>query len=113
MIVDDHAAFRQALAVLMERWVGFEVCVEVASTTEALRGLKALEGGLDLAIVDLDLSEPGTEGLIRELREGASGATAVLGLTTGRGATLAGTSGVLGMDVPAEEILVAARQLVG
>lgn len=113
MIVENHAAFRQALALVLEQRAGFDVCAEVASTAEARRALELMDGGVDLAVVDLDLPEPGMEGLVRELRGLASGAIAVLGLTNGRGGALTGASDVLGTDVPVDEIVVAARQLVG
>ena len=112
MVVDDHAAFRQAISVVLEKRAGFEVCAQAASPAEAVRALEALGGRLDLAVVDLDLPGPGAEALVRELREGPSGA-AVLGLTAERGGVFAGTAGVLCTGDSVEEILSAARQLVG
>jgi DNA-binding NarL/FixJ family response regulator len=67
MILDDHAVFRQALAVMLEYRAGFEVYADIASPEEASAALEGLNGGLDLAVVDLDLPDGGAEEFIREL----------------------------------------------
>jgi DNA-binding NarL/FixJ family response regulator len=114
MILDDHVVFRQALAVMLEHRAGFEVYADIASPEEASAALEGLNGRLDLAVVDLDLPDGGAEEFIRELGERASGAT-VLGLTAGRdhAARKWGTSEVLTTGVCVDDILAAARQLVG
>ena len=114
VILDDHTVFRQALAIVLEYWAGFEVYADVASPEEAKVALEGLDGGLDLAVVDLDLPGGGAERFIRELGERMSGVT-VLGLTTNRDsvAGILGTSEVLTTGARVDEILAAARQLVG
>ena len=114
MILDDHAVFRQALAVMLEYRAGFEVYADISSPEEATAALEGLNGGLDLVVVDLDLPDGGAEEFIRELDERVSGVT-VLGLTASRdnvGGTW-GTSEVLTTGVCVDDILAAARQLVG
>ena len=117
MIVNDHTAFRQALAVMLEHRGGFDVCAEVGSSAEAKRTLSALTARPDLVILDLDPRDRITEYLVRELvRELCDGpsATGVMILTAD--GNLAGTPEkvrVLGTDVSADEILSVARQLVG
>lgn len=114
MILDDHAVFRQALAVMLEYRDGFEVYADIASPEEARAALEGLNGKLDLAIVDLDLPDGGAEEFIRELTGRVSGAT-VLGLTASRDrvAGIRGISEVLNTWMCADDILTAARQLVG
>ena len=114
VILDDHAVFRQALAIMLEYRAGFEVYADVASPEEAKTALEGLDGGLDLAVVDLDLPGGGAEEFIRELGERMSGVT-VLGLTANRDsvAGMRGTSQVLTTGTRVDEILAAARQLVG
>ena len=114
MLVFGHTLFRQALAVMLEHRAGFHICAEVASSVEARMALGDVEGGLDLAVVDLDLRDGGAGGLIREMAEGPSGTT-VLGMTASRdrAAEMPGTTLVLTTDASVEEILTAARQLVG
>jgi DNA-binding NarL/FixJ family response regulator len=114
VILDDHTVFRQALAIMLEYRAGFEVYADVASPEEAKTALEGLDGGLDLAVVDLDLPGGGAERFIRELDERTSGVT-VLGLTANRDsvAGIRGTSEVLTTGTRVDEILAAARQLVG
>lgn len=112
MIVDDHAAFRQALAVTLEHRAGFDVRAEAASPAEARRILQTLPGGLDLAIVDVDLPGRDTEALIRDLQEGPARA-AVLGLTAARERAAGTPEAMLGTDASVDEILAVAGRLVG
>lgn len=114
VILDDHTVFRQALAIVLECRAGFEVYADFASPEEAKTALEGLDGGLDLAVVDLDLPGGGAEEFIRELGERMPGVT-VLGLTANRHrvAGMRGTSEVLTTGTRVDEILAAARQLVG
>ena len=114
MLVSGHALFRQALAVVLERRAGFHVCSEASSSAEARMALDAVEDGPDLAVVDLDLRDGGAGDLIREMAEGPSGTT-VLGLTASRerATETSPTALVLTTDVSVDEILAAARQLIG
>ncbi len=112
-VIDDHAAFRQALVVMLERHGGFEVCAQAESSAEARRTLGALTPGPDLVILDLELDGQEAQELARELCEGTSVA-GVIGLSKdGDVAETPEKVRVLGTNVPADEILSAARQLVG
>ena len=70
MLVEDHAAFRQALAFLLSGEPDLEVVAEAGSLTEARQALRggALEGDLDVAVVDVGLPDGDGRDLIGELR---------------------------------------------
>src|ERR687890_11491 len=70
MLVEDHAAFRQALAFLLSGEPDLEVVAEVGSLAEARQALRgvALEGDLDVAVVDIGLPDGDGRDLIGELR---------------------------------------------
>ena len=72
MLVEDHVAFRQALASVLEGEQGLEVVAQVGSLAEARRALGGgglEEGRPDVALIDLLLPDgEGTE-LVGELRE--------------------------------------------
>ena len=114
VILDDHAVFRQALAVTLEHAAGFEVCADIDSPEAARTFFEGLDVGLDLAIVDLDLPDGSAEELIREIGKSTSG-VAVLGLTANRDRVgrIRGTSKVLTTAASVDEIIAAAVQLVG
>ena len=71
LIVHGHAAFRQALAVVLGAQPGFEAAAQAGSLAEARACLRS--GGaspIDVAVVDLGLPDrDGTE-LVRELIDG-------------------------------------------
>ena len=70
MLVEDDAAFRQALAFVLTSEQELEVVVQVGSLAAAREALQGggLEGRLDVALIDLVLPDgDGTE-LIDELR---------------------------------------------
>jgi len=69
MLVEDHTAFREALAFVLEGEQELEVVVQAGSLAEARQALDGgLEGRLDVALIDLALPDgDGTE-LIGELR---------------------------------------------
>src|SRR3712207_6625714 len=104
VILDDHAAFRQALAVTLEHAAGFEVCADIDSLEAARTFFEGLDGGLDLAIVDLDLPDGSAEEFIQELGMRSSG-VAVLGLTANRDRVgrIQGTSEVLTLAACVDE----------
>jgi|1185.fasta_scaffold67769_2 DNA-binding NarL/FixJ family response regulator len=71
MLVEDHLAFRQALAFVLQSEQGLEVIAQAGSLAEARRALDGgggLGGRLDVALIDLILSDgDGTE-LVGDLR---------------------------------------------
>jgi two-component system, NarL family, response regulator DevR len=113
LLVDDHASFREMLALLFDREPDFEVVAQAGSLAEARRMLE----GDDLAVVDVDLPDgDGTE-LVAALRA-VNQSCAVLVLTASPDrevharAMEAGADGVLHKSVHAEDIISAARRLV-
>ena len=71
MLVEDHAAFRQALVFVLKSEQGLEVVAQAGSLAEARKALGdggGLGGRLDVALIDLLLPDgEGTE-LVGELR---------------------------------------------
>ncbi|CAA9537358.1 MAG: hypothetical protein AVDCRST_MAG73-1546 [uncultured Thermomicrobiales bacterium] len=112
MLVDDHSAFRQALAFVIGREADVEVVAQAGSIGEARRSL----AGVDVAVVDLNLSDGDGVTLIPNLRSAnPSGAVLVLSGTADRvhfaRAVEAGAAGVLHKTTPLNDILDAIRQL--
>ena len=117
LIVDDHDLFRQVLAVVLGQHTDFRESVQVESLAEARRIWGGLNGEIDLAIIDLDISGgDGTE-LIKELRA-AQPDLPILAFTVGRSVELraralqAGANQVLSTATPGEKIIRAAELLV-
>lgn len=117
LIVEDHAAFRQALAVVLGAQPGLEPVGQAGSLTEA-RGLLHPNGRnrFDAAVVDLGLPDGDGIELIRELGEAEPG-VAVLALADNldlvrRGvAVRAGAQEVLGKGAGLVRMLDALRRL--
>jgi CheY-like chemotaxis protein len=65
MLVEDHLAFRQALASLLPHEPGLEVVAQAGSLAQAR---KMLDRRLDVAVVDLGLPDGDGSALIGELR---------------------------------------------
>lgn len=121
LLVDDHGVFREVLGIVLEHHAGFGESVHASSLAEARRALNVLKNGrgeFGLAVVDLDL--PGGEGFefLDELREAAPGIP-VIAITTSMDRDLraraseAGAREVLATTASGEEIVAAARRLVG
>jgi DNA-binding NarL/FixJ family response regulator len=68
MLVDDHAAFRLPLALVLERERDIIVAAEAGSLAEARAALPALTGMIDVALVDLLLPDGNGVELVAELR---------------------------------------------
>ena len=77
MLVEDHAAFRQALAFLLDQEPGIEVVAQSGSLAEAREALIA-EGRLDVAVLDLSLPDGDGSELIGELRRRKAGVSVVV-----------------------------------
>ncbi len=123
LLVDDHDLFREVLGVVLERRAGFDKSVHAGSLVEARRALDERRDGrgscwFSLAVVDLDLPDGGGLELLEELREAVPGVP-VLGITADGGhgprtqALEAGASEVLTTSAFGEEIVAAARRLLG
>jgi len=114
LLVEDHASFRQTLAVLFEREPEFEVVGQAGSLAEARRVLKGVEA--DMAVMDLSLPDGEGIELIEEFGEDGPNLTAlVLTASMDRAdharAVEAGAAGVLHKSADVTEIIDAVRRL--
>jgi DNA-binding NarL/FixJ family response regulator len=76
MLVEDHVAFREALAFLLTHEPDLEVVAQAGSLAEAREAL--LEGSLDVAVIDLVLPDGDGSDLIGELRRRNPGVSVVV-----------------------------------
>src|SRR6516162_11951638 len=67
LIVDDHPAVREALALRIGRQSDMEVCGEAADTNEALRQIAVSPP--DVAVVDISLKTGSGLDLIKRIRD--------------------------------------------
>src|SRR5215218_5957897 len=70
MLVEDHIAFRQSLALLLSREPDLEVVAEAGSLAQARQ---MLDSRLDVAVLDLSLPDGDGRELIGELRRRNAG----------------------------------------
>ena len=75
MLVEDHTAFREALASLLGDEPGLEVVAQAGSIAEAR---EALATSLDVAVLDLGLPDGNGSDLIGELRRRNPGVSVVI-----------------------------------
>lgn len=112
LIVDDHAAFRQPLAFMLEREPEISVGAQAGSLAEARNRLT----GIDVAILDLDLPDGSGMTLIQPIRA-ANPRSAVLVLTgSGDAEEIAravdlGASGVMHKTARIQEIVEGVQRL--
>ncbi len=112
LLVDDHAAFREPLAHMLDREPDIEVVAQAGSVAEATTLLE----GIDVAIVDLNMPDGDGLPLIRELRRrNPHGMVLVLSGTVDQTdlarAVEAGAAGVLQKYVHVDEIIEGVRRL--
>ena len=113
LLVEDHATFREPLAFMLEREPEFTVAAQAGSLAEARRVL----GGVDLAIVDLDLPDGNGADLVEELRaKNPGGMVLILTGSADREAHARaverGAAGVLHKSVRVGEVIGTAKRLV-
>jgi DNA-binding NarL/FixJ family response regulator len=107
LLIEDHAAFRQSLALLIDLRPGLQVTAQAASIAE---GISKASEGFDVAVVDLSMPDGDGADLVGRLREIAPRA-GVIGLSRRRRreryarALGAGADGVVSKDATIEEIL--------
>jgi DNA-binding NarL/FixJ family response regulator len=117
LVVEDLRLFREALAVMLEEQTDLKKTIQTGSLAEARRVWERLCGDIDLAIVDLDLTNGDGISLIENLRETAPDVP-VLALTSARSleqrarALRAGANEVITMDSSSDQIIDAAKRLL-
>jgi DNA-binding NarL/FixJ family response regulator len=114
LLVDDHIAFRELLALRLAQEPDFTVVAEASSLAEVRQVLGRLK--VDLAVVDLELPDGSGVALIRDLRtRNPEAQVLVVTASDNRrahaAAFAAGASGVLRKTVGAAEIIAAIRRL--
>jgi DNA-binding NarL/FixJ family response regulator len=115
LLVEDHNVVRDALTSGLNREPGLEVGAQTRSLAEA-RIAVAL-GGIDAAIIDLDLPDGDGFELVQELRDGQPRSIPVLVLTKNLDPAVhdltlkAGASEVITTLVSIEEILWTLRRI--
>ncbi|MBW3632177.1 MAG: response regulator transcription factor, partial [Chloroflexi bacterium] len=116
LLVDDHAAFRLPLALLLEREPDLTVAVQTGSLAETRATLPTIAARVDVALVDLHL--PGGTGveIVGDLRTALGpGQTIVLTADTDKThhaqAIEAGAAGILTKAAQPSEIVEAVRRV--
>jgi DNA-binding NarL/FixJ family response regulator len=114
LLVEDHASFRQTLALVFDQQPDFEVVAQAGSLGEARRVMRGREA--DLGVIDLALPDGEGVELIEELCEAnpefaALVLTASLDRAEHARAIEAGAAGVLHKSADVDEIMDATRRL--
>ncbi len=115
LLIEDHALFRESLALLLEWRMDLE-SVQAGSLAEGRRVLSAAKGTADFAIIDLDLPDGDGSELIEQLHETRPDVpilafTADHSLVKRARALEAGADEVLAKMTPVERIIGAAERL--
>ncbi len=116
LLADDHHLFRELLATVLRQNTNLKESVQADSLAEARQLLRGPGANIDLAIVDADLPNGDGARMIKELHEVD---VPVLALTLGQSlqgrarAVRAGAAEVLSTAASGEEIVRAAKRLVG
>jgi two-component system, NarL family, nitrate/nitrite response regulator NarL len=107
LLVDDHAAFRQALAFMLDREPDFTVVAQAGTAAEA----QAVDRGWEVALADLGLPDGGGAALVERLAD--RGAVVVLTASSSAGehaaAYEAGAAGVVSKAAAMSDIIDAVR----
>jgi DNA-binding NarL/FixJ family response regulator len=116
ILVDDHAAFRLPLAMILERELDLVVEAQAGSLAEARAELPEIAGRVDVAVVDLQLPDGNGVEFVRELRaENPQGHTVVLTADTDKRhhaqAAQAGAAGIILKTAQPHEIVDAIRRV--
>jgi two-component system response regulator DesR len=113
VLIEDHALFREGLALLLEWRTGLE-SVEAGSLAEGHRVLSDPRGTTDVAIINLNLPDGDGCELIAQLHK-TEPRVPVLALTADRSlaqrALEAGANEVLTKTTPVEQIIDAVEQI--
>jgi DNA-binding NarL/FixJ family response regulator len=114
LLVEDHASFRQTLAIVFDQESEFEVVAQAGSLAEARQVMDGLE--VDLGVMDLSLPDGEGIELIKDLREAnphfaALVLTASLDRAEHARAAESGAAGILHKSAGVDEIMDATRRL--
>jgi DNA-binding NarL/FixJ family response regulator len=116
MLVDDHATFREPLAMMLGWEPDLEVVAQAGSLARAREVLETENPAIDVAVVDLDLPDGSGVDLMKELHEGSPG-TKLLVLSSHSeqwrlaGAVEAGAAGLMHKSAGPAEVVGAIRRL--
>jgi DNA-binding NarL/FixJ family response regulator len=115
ILVEDHIAFRQSLALLLSREPDLEVVAQAGSLAEAR---ELLNSRLDVAVLDLSLPDGDGRELIGELQRANAGISVLVLSVTIRPGRLeevlkAGADAVLHQVAPPATIVEEVRRLAG
>lgn len=109
-LTEDHAAFRKALAFMLELEPGYKVTAQAGSVAEVCA---TRDAGFDVAVVDLLLPDGDGAEVISGLRA-TNPQARILSLSVDRNprrAIEAGADAVLGKDVGLTSVVEAVRRL--
>ena len=114
LLLDEHAMFRQSLALVLEKEPGFHVVGHFGSSAEALAAVK--QSGATMVLLDVDLrGERALEFVMACKKDGFKGQILVLTAgTTGQQAVQlvqAGVSGIMHKRHSTEELCSTIRQV--
>lgn len=112
LLVDDHAAFREPLAFMLDRVADLAVVGQAGTVAEALR----LLDGVDVAVFDLDLPDGSGVELVRALRMRDERAQIMILTASGGAMSLApaveaGATAILHKSASLEQIIDVIRRL--
>jgi DNA-binding NarL/FixJ family response regulator len=115
LLVEDHASFRQTLALVFDQQPDFEVVAQAGTLAEARRVMRGREA--DLGVIDLALPDGEGVELIEEVHEAmprfaALVLTASLDRAEHARAIEAGAAGVLHKSTDVDEIMDTARRVM-
>ncbi|MEZ4564186.1 MAG: response regulator transcription factor [Thermomicrobiales bacterium] len=115
-LVDDHASFRELLALRLEFEKDVAIVGEAGSIQAARDLLEKVMGDIDVALVDLDLPDGTGIALIHDMHQGNPEIQVIVLTASGdrrrhADAVAAGAVGVLLKDAPAAEIVAAVRKV--
>jgi DNA-binding NarL/FixJ family response regulator/signal transduction histidine kinase len=116
LLVEDHAAVREAIAAVLEREPDFRVVGQAPTLAEAREKLRDYDLDVDVAVVDLGLPDGDGADLIRNLREANPRAQALIltaSLDRARSARAieSGAAAILDKTAHLDEIVDAVRRL--
>ena len=116
LLLDDHLAFRQPLAFMLDREPDLTVVAQAGSLAEARVALAQRTADIDVALIDLQLPDGSGVEIVREMRAAASRGHALVltadpDRTRHAAAIEAGACGVIGKTAHLAEIVEAVRRV--